>query len=96
MVAGDIINQTYTTGIQNFQPALGIEIMVTSFQGRSDANYMGLDNGVQVAYTDFREGATLGIGGRNEANIKMGITNTYYLIMNSNATGSGFSGVQIK
>jgi len=94
MVAGDIINQTYTTGIQNFQPASGVEIMITSFQGRTDATYVGLDNGVQIAYTDLYDNDKT--GGRNGANIKIGITNTYYLLMNSNATGSGFSGVQIK
>ena len=96
MAVGDIISQTYATGVsQTFVPALGVEIIVTSgFASGTGVSYYGITDGTQTAYTRFIENSN--IGGRNPTNIKIGITNTYYLIMQSDLIGSGFTGIQIK
>ena len=95
MVVGDIINDIFTPSIiQTVVPAAGIEIMVTSLVGGTTVCYIGLDDGVLRAYTDFDE--NVNIGGRNGANIKIGITNTHYLTLYGNGNAVGFSGIQIK
>tara|TARA_R110000803_G_C11834221_1_gene303713 strand:- start:28 stop:318 length:291 start_codon:yes stop_codon:yes gene_type:complete len=96
MAVGDIISQTYAISgaFENFQPAAGVEILVTSGIGRITQISFGITNGIQPAYIDFDDNTDT--GPRNIGNIKIGITNTYYLYFYGQATGLGFTGIQIK
>tara|TARA_R110000823_G_scaffold247348_1_gene371151 strand:+ start:223 stop:510 length:288 start_codon:yes stop_codon:yes gene_type:complete len=95
MAVGDIISITYADGgATSFVPAAGIEIMVTAGLGRTTTVAFGINDGVDVAWSDFDENTS--IGGRNSANIRIGITNTYFLYLNGNSDGVGFTGIQIK
>jgi len=109
MVAGDIINATFSGGTHSFQPAATIEIMITYIAGDSGGGYTswqssvaGLTDGVNVADFDVASGLhrmfnyqSLGARQTKNGNLKIGITNTVYLnmIVNGNA---GYSGIQIK
>jgi hypothetical protein len=92
MVVGDIVNgigaiATYTY----FQPAAGVEVMVTSITGRNTV-YGGLYDGV-TSSTGYVSLNSVGFDGTNA---KIGITNTNYLVYYSSTVPSCFSGVQIK
>ena len=95
MAVGDIISGIFgATVIASFQPSAGTEIMITSCLGRNTTVYFGIMNGVIEGFTDYDESTS--IGGRNAANIKIGITNTNYLRIYANSVGASFSGIQLK
>lgn len=99
MAVGDIINDVHTVGTTlSFQPAAGVEIMITSYGGWSNG-YVGLYNGTSIGrMSGGMEVNSAGGGGATGANIKIGITNTNYLyIANMGGGWSGsYSGIQIK
>ena len=80
--------------VQNFQPAAGIEIIVTAGIGRSADVRFGLTDGVSISWSDYI--ANTSTGNRLAANIKIGITNTNYLYLFANSTDVAFTGIQIK
>ena len=95
MAVGDIISETYpAVTLSYFVPAAGVEIIVTSGIGRTTSVYFGITDGVQIAYTNSDDDATS--GARYSLNIKLGITNTNYLLLYANSTGVGFTGIQTK
>jgi|TARA_R110002110_G_scaffold98364_1_gene251815 hypothetical protein len=95
MAVGDVISATYVDGgATTFVPAAGIEIMVTAGLGRNTSVSFGISDGTITAYSDYDENTS--IGGRNAGNIKLGITNTYYVYFNGNSGNVGFTGIQIK
>ena len=91
MVVGDIINNVNAgTGFLYLQPAAGVEIMITSCMGGLDV-YCGLSNGVTDVYAIQTQTVN-----NTMFNIKVGITNTNYLVYVGSTTGGSYSGIQIK
>ena len=112
MTAGDVISGIVGGGSLTFQPAAGVEIMITWVSGN---NYTGYGNsGSQCGITDGVNAATFyhavgGYGGNNyrtfgfaengsgSGGLKIGITNTRYLTINNSSYGNaGYSGIQMK
>ena len=91
MTVGDVVNGVFPLSgtWYVFQPAAGIEVLITCASGQS-LIYAGLTDGVTNSYTGMN--ATDGISG----NIKFGITNTIYLKVHGSTTAPSFSGIQIK
>jgi hypothetical protein len=98
MAVGDIINDVYpTAGWNTFQPAAGVEVIITSTHGNG-LNYTRLTNGTQhaqviVSYDGTPYPAWC-------MNMKVGVTNTNYIetltgYVAANHT-TGFTGIQIK
>jgi hypothetical protein len=95
MAVGDIISSIFASGVvQNFQPAVGVEIIVTSGLGKQADVRFGLTDGVSDAWNVFA--ATTTTGARDSANIKIGITNTNYLYLLADSSSVAFTGIQIK
>jgi hypothetical protein len=94
MVAGDIVSDVFplSATYYYFQPAVGVEIMVTFVGGRGTATYGGLYDGVTLGYTHLSDAADYNEG----QSMKCGINNTVWLVMYANSTWSSFSGIQIK
>jgi hypothetical protein len=92
MAVGDIINSgvgAATTWL-SFQAAAGVEIIITAFCADGANQHIGLSP----------DGVNRGIGstttvGASGFNIKLGITNTNYLVYYATAAPS-FSGIQTK
>lgn len=94
MALGDLINDVLATQLAfvYFQPAAGVEIIITSVLGDT-STYMGLSNGTENGATLMAN--TSGSG----TNVKIGITNTNYLVLRSQGGGvyfPNYSGLQIK
>jgi len=98
MAVGDVVNGILAgSGVSlNFQPAAGVECVIFSCFGRTTTVNIGLTNsgGGGAVYTEFDDSVNL--GARNMCNVKIAITNSNYLTVYSSATGSGYSGIQIK
>jgi hypothetical protein len=108
MAVGDIINATFSSGTQNFQPASGVEIMVTYVAGNAGGGYssfsssnVGLTDGTNVARFEVAR-ATCRITTHffsstdsSNGNLKIGITNAVYLSMGVSGN-AGYSGIQTK
>ncbi len=94
MAVGDIINVqgAASGGGLTFQPAAGTEIMVTWVSAMSIGT-LGLTSGVNtsLSYTQYNHTYYA-----EANNVKLGITNTLYLIIAANSTFGAFSGIQIK
>jgi len=99
MVVGDIIANVVSVpgaGAVNFQPAAGVEIMITYFSVTGGVNtvYCNLWDGVdRPGVTIFQQDQP------SESMMKMGITNSDYLRFINDAGGAqpiGYSGVQTK
>ena len=89
MAVGDIINSV-ETGVFSFQPAVSVEIMLTSVSTFPNSEYVFLTDGVNDKYfMTFNMAVPSGF-----ANTKVGITNTYYLKVA--ASGGTYSGIQLK
>jgi hypothetical protein len=94
MAVGDIIQALGTAaniGV-TFQPAAGVEIMVTWVSAISIGTF-GLTDGTNTSLNYSQYNTTNGFMGNN---VKLGITNTLYLQVNANSTFGSFSGIQIK
>jgi hypothetical protein len=89
MAVGDIINSV-ETGAFSFQPAVSVEIMLTSVSTSPNDELAYLTDGVNDKYfMKFNIGVPDGY-----TNMKVGITNTYYLKVA--VPGGTYSGIQIK
>ena len=97
MAVGDIIAVFLGVGgtTYSYVPAAGVEIVVTSALVRHTTGNVGVQTSAGSASTDFDINTS--VGGRNPCNIKLGITNSTWLILYAD-TGSGtaFSGIQTK
>jgi hypothetical protein len=91
MVVGDIIiGQGAVNTVLTFQPAAGVEIMLTAMGGLS-------------SICEITDGAVVSLinpnppSGSHLANEKVGINNTYYLSIRAVAAyGNYYTGIQIK
>lgn len=94
MAVGDIVSgqDNVPAGTFTFQPAAGVEIMITWVTGYS-LSYYGLTDGANTSLSFAGYNTTEYFGGNNT---KLGITNALYFTVNANATYGGFSGIQIK
>ena len=92
MAVGDIIAVIVSTiNWSNYQPASGVEIMVTfSTSSNGDSNHVGLTDGTIFSYTLPSGTSTVG-----QTNMKIGITNSVYLHQYG-AAGKSLSGIQTK
>ena len=89
MAVGDIINSVETVAF-SFQPAASVEIMLTSVSTNPNSEYVYLTDGANdriITLFDIAKPS-------GDTNIKVGITNTYYLKVT--ATGGTYSGIQLK
>ena len=94
MAVGDIIQAQGAVSAAGltFQPAAGTEIMVTWVSAMSVGSF-GLTNGTNTSISYSQYNNTNPFEGNN---VKLGITNTLYLVIAANSTFGGFSGIQIK
>jgi len=94
MAAGDVVNG-YLASSASFQPAAGVEILITSwFANGATAMQIGLTGG-GTAYNYV--GGTTGTGaGAIMMNIKFFITNTRFLLNVPSGVDAGYTGIQIK
>jgi hypothetical protein len=88
MVAGDVVSGISAAGPLTFQPALTVEVALTS-AGSFSIDHR-LTDGVAFAFALPRY-PTSGIG-----NIKMMINNAIYLNLQADANGVSYTGIQIK
>jgi hypothetical protein len=92
MVAGDVVN--FISGVAfTYQPSAGVEIVIMKNHNSSNTFAYGLTNGVTTA-TNYFVASSLLYDSSAIGN-KVCITNTNYYT-NSSASGTGFSGIQIK
>tara|TARA_R110000823_G_scaffold257654_1_gene379333 strand:+ start:290 stop:559 length:270 start_codon:yes stop_codon:yes gene_type:complete len=89
MASGDVITGLYIVPTI-FQPAVGVEIMVTAFGQNNNIN-VNMNDGTNSIYFLGSTDA----GDATKGNIKVGITNTFYLDMKG-ANVNLFTGIQIK
>ncbi len=94
MAVGDIVSDVFplSATYQFFQPAVGVEIMITFVGGRGTQTYGGLYDGVTQGYTQLSDAADYNEG----QNMKCGINNTNYLMVYASSTYPSYSGIQIK
>jgi hypothetical protein len=94
MAVGDIIvaQGAASAGGLTFQPAAGTEIIVTWVSAMSIGTF-GLYNGTNTSLSYTQYNNTYYSEGNN---VKLGITNSLYLIITANATFAAFSGIQTK
>jgi hypothetical protein len=94
MAVGDVINGVFPLfNVQYyFQPAAGVEIMITFMGGRGATTLNGLYDGVTLStcYVSNNVGWFAGL------NTKMGINNTIYLTAFTNNVAPSYAGIQIK
>ncbi len=94
MSAGDLVIGQSGTGsvVYQFQPAVGVEIMVTWVPTLSLTSF-GFTNGTNISISYGAYNHVTFEGGKN---CKLGINNTHYFYVNANSTFGGFTGIQIK
>ena len=94
MAVGDVVSGIFTTihVYHTFQPAVGVEIMITFMGGRGTNTYGGIDNSVNYSNARITDSADYSEG----FNTKVGITNTNYLTLHSDIIAPSYSGIQIK
>ena len=91
MAVGDVVSGVSTTDI-TYQPAAGVEVLITSFGGAADsAHYCNLYNGTTAARQDKYVTAT----NRGGA-VKVFLNNTNYLQIVGTADNRGYTGIQTK
>jgi hypothetical protein len=98
MAPGDVINGTGTAGVTlNFQPAVGVEVVLTSFAVVNE--WVALTDGVNIGKVfltgdgSFPASSLIG----NSGGSKLCITNSNYLQINgSGGNAPQYSGLQIK
>jgi|TARA_R110000824_G_scaffold9293_1_gene41658 hypothetical protein len=88
MAAGDVVTNILTLVGQyvNFQPAAGVEVMLTAFSNQGGMNYI-FYNGANEAWNSNQD---------RYMDVKVAITNTIYARFYSTATYVGYTGIQIK
>ena len=95
MAAGDVVNGMSATGTAlTYQPALGVEVMVSTIAFNHNAKRPELTNGTNTSFISW---STSGIN-PDPANLKIFINNTIYLRLDNLVAGevTAFSGLQTK
>jgi hypothetical protein len=93
MAVGDIISDATTANSYvNFQPAAGVEAIITSVIGNSDG-IIGINNGAITGYSQFVTGSKVYNSGFNT---KIGVTNSVYISIYSSGDNGGYTAIQIK
>ncbi len=93
MAVGDIISDaTIKNSYVNFQPAAGVEVILTSVFGNSDG-VVSIQNGVLTGYSQFVTGSKNFNSGFN---VKIGVTNSVFVGIYSTGDDGGYTGIQIK
>lgn len=91
MAVGDVINDVQNADI-TFQPAAGVEVMITSYGSIHDGdNCVILINGANSSYNNLNTSYT-----SNYYQPKVFINNTNYLKIDGNTLVRSYSGIQIK
>ena len=97
MAVGGIISDVFTsstTALQYFQPAAGVEIMITAITGTSSCR-VALTDGANIS-----EGMIAGGTGTSDSipsfSTKIGITNAHYLGISADSSRPAYTGIQIK
>jgi hypothetical protein len=86
MVVGDVVNGIGTVGAHfTFQPAVGVEVLITSTFSSQNANPRLTDGIINTRCVDSIP-----------TNIKVFINNTNYLFIYLGVDANGYSGIQIK
>ena len=95
MVAGDVVNGISATGtIMSFQPAAGVEVMITSVSVYNTWLYV-TDGSPGIAALTLNYGTTTYQG--NALNTKIMINNTNYIMIDvSTGQETHYTGIQIK
>lgn len=91
MAVGDVVSAQSTSGADLvYQPASGVEVLVSSVERGTGASAYGIFDGTNISFIQPAANTNLD-------NIKIFINNTRYLKVSLVAsTFVGFSGVQIK
>jgi len=93
MAVGDVIIQTEAASTQlDFQPAAGVEVMVSCLAYTASGGAAGIFDGTNMG--SFGVSSTTQTW--NMSNAKIMINNTAYLRMLANSYPIGFTGIQIK
>lgn len=94
MAVGDVINGISSLSTQNdFQPAAGVEVIITHYSGYNAWLYMS--DGTKRALSYMTTTSTPWTG--TSPNIKMCINNTnYFSVDSSSGQYTAYSGIQIK
>lgn len=92
MAVGDVISDVTAVLTSTFQPAAGVEVMITFAIG-GNIGQTGLTDGVNTSFTyaQFNTGTF-----PSSAVLKLGITNTNYLWQTNNFNTVMYSGIQMK
>ena len=89
MAVGDIVSGITGGGVGlSFQPAAGVECVLTSAGGYT--GWTRFSNGVTVSLVSLFNSPDY------QSNVKYCVNNTIYLTIDANANGCAFSGIQIK
>lgn len=93
MVAGDVVSEVGAVGAHLiFQPAAGVEVLVTTSMSTQVANPR-LTDGILVSYPTNSSASTP----ISQVNIKVFINNTNYLyVYQGVGSANSFTGIQIK
>jgi len=99
LVVGDVINEiqdVLTTGFYTFQPAAGVEVVITTVASENAdvLSFFYLSDAGILTVCLFAKGGAYNPGG---ALAKMGITNTFFLALHNTSAGTlqlGYSGIQ--
>jgi hypothetical protein len=103
MAKGDTINSTSASTSINFQPASGVEVMITFISGLSGTQ-AGLTDGTTESkcyiareVSNTRTTTYPWAYGYSfaQSNVRIPVTNSNYLTV-TNTTNAGYSGIQIK
>jgi len=95
MAVGDIIcSLSAHAALLNFQPAAGVEVLITGIGGNGNSVVASLYDGANVA--DFTTSNVYSNTGFNNMNIKLGITNTNYIQVAAGSNKTFFTGIQTK
>ena len=106
MVVGDIISATSSGTTLSFQPASGVEVMITFVSGNqgtgnsASGSQCGLTDGTNTCYINNSAGTNYAHyhshGYNNGGNQRIPVTNTNYLTISNNSFNAGYAGLQIK
>ena len=104
MAKGDTVSATSALTALNFQPASGVEVMITFISGTSGTQ-AGITDGTNDYKTYMQQSVSntrtstypwaYAYGYSEGANLKIPVNNTNYLVISS-AGNAGYAGVQVK
>ena len=99
MAVGDIIVgiTSAVSTFTNYQPSASVELIITSITGRAEVQYGQYDGTNFVGtYAYYPPATGEAMAYSKMANMKLGITNTYYFRFASNNNRAYFSAIQTK